>query len=149
MRESHPGVVELVPGGLLHEGDDPGVVEALQMSGRDSWLPEQAAQGFGERMGGRELPVAVGAEDEETGGRGVGHHVSQELKARLVCPVQVIEHQEHRSLDARHLQEADSGRIQEVALGVGIGALGRRKIPQSLLEGGHQADKLAAMGGDV
>jgi hypothetical protein len=31
MRKSHPGDVEPVSGGLLHEGDDPGVVEPLQV----------------------------------------------------------------------------------------------------------------------
>ena len=46
MGQSHPGVVELVPGGRLHEGDDPGVVEALQVDARDAgWLAEQRRPG--------------------------------------------------------------------------------------------------------
>jgi hypothetical protein len=63
--------------------------------------------------------------------------------------VQIIEHEEHGSLDACQLEEAHRRGIEEVALGVGVGALGCREIPQSLLEGGHQAGKLAPMGGDV
>jgi hypothetical protein len=47
--QSHPGVVEPVPGGRLHEGDDPGVFESLQMERRDAGLSKQAAQGLGER----------------------------------------------------------------------------------------------------
>jgi hypothetical protein len=63
--------------------------------------------------------------------------------------VQVVEHEDQGSLDACQLEEAHRGGIEEVALGVRVGALGCGEIPQSLLEGGHQAGKLAPMGGDV
>ena len=42
-----------------------------------------------------------------------------------------------------------AGGVEEVALGVGVGALGWWEIPQALLEGGHQAGQLAPVGGDV
>jgi hypothetical protein len=100
-------------------------------------------------MRSRELGVAVGAEDEQTGRRSVGHDVAQQLEARLVDPVQVVEHEEHGTLDACQFEEAHRGGIEEVALGVGVGALGCGEIPQALLEGGHQAGELAPMGGDV
>jgi hypothetical protein len=63
--------------------------------------------------------------------------------------VQVVEHEEHGTLVACQFDEAHGRGIEEVALGVGVGALGCGEIPQSLLEGGHQAGKLAPMGGDV
>jgi hypothetical protein len=127
--QSHPGVVEPVPGGRLHEGDDPGVFESLQMQRRDAGLPQQPPRASVSGMRGRELGVAVGAEDDQTGRRCVGHDVAQQLQARLVDPVQVVEHEEHGSLGAGQLEEAHGGGIEEVALGVGVGALGRGDPP--------------------
>ena len=88
-----------------------------------------AGQGLGERMGGRQLRVAVGADDQQTVGRGVGHHVAQKLEARLVGPVQVVEHEDDRTLAAGRLEKTHHGGIEEVALGVGVGGLRAAAAP--------------------
>ena len=75
--------------------------------------------------------------------------MAEQLQARLVGPVQVVEHEDDRTLPARLLQQSHHGRIEEVALGVWIGGLGRRQLPQTLTEGGHHAGQLPAMAGHM
>ena len=100
-------------------------------------------------MGGRELSVPICAEDEQAGGGGVRHEVSQELQARLVNPVQVLEHEEHRTRCAGRFEQPHDGAVEEVALGVGVGALRGRHLAEALLKGGDHAGQLAAVIIDV
>ena len=53
-------------------------------------------------------------------------------------------------MSCRHLAEQpDHGAVEEVALGVGIGALGRGQFPQPLSKGGDDPGELGAMAVDM
>ena len=150
MGERHPGVVELVAGGGLQEGHHVGVVEALEHEGRHPGrFAEQCPERLGQRVRGRELGVAVGADHQQPGGGRVGHHVAEQLEAGLVGPVQVVEEHHDRVLGARRIEEGHGGGVEEVALGVGVGALGGRQAPESLAEGGHHPGQLTPVGGHM
>ena len=128
--ETHGGVVEGVPGGGLHERHDAGVVEPGQLDARDAVLSTQRGERLEQRVGARQLAVAVGPEHEHPH-RLVGRdHVAQQLQARLVGPLQVVEHEHDRLLLRHHGQQPDHRREQQVPLGVGVGRLRRRQARQ-------------------
>ena len=141
-----PSVIEIVAGGRLHEGEHPGVVQAGELDAAHSGFAAQRGQGLGQRVGARELRVAIGADDEQTQGCGVGHHVTQHLEAGLVRPLQVVEHQHEWLVLSRLGEQPDHGVVEEVALGFRVGALGRRQFPETLAQGGDDLGQFGAEG---
>ena len=63
--------------------------------------------------------------------------------------MEVVEEEDDRTLAARLLQQSHHGGIEEVALGIRIGGLGRWQLAQTLTEGGHHASQLAAVVGHM
>ena len=72
--------------------------------------------------------------------------MAEELEARLICPVQVVEHEDDRIVGTCRFQQTHDCGIKEVALGVGVGGLGRWELPKPLTEGGHHFSELRTMG---
>ncbi len=89
-------VVEGVTGGRLHERDHVGVVEPGQLDAANTLLAAQGRQRLQERMRARQLAIPIGPEHEEPHRLIRRHDVTQQLQARLVRPLQVIEHQHDR-----------------------------------------------------
>ena len=148
-RELVTGFGEVVPSRGLEEGDDAGIVETGERDLAHPRLSPESDQGGGERVGVGELRAAIGADDEEPDGVVARHQETEELEARLVGPLEVVEH-EDQDLGLRHLaQQTDGGAQEEVALGVRIGALPDRELAQSLAEGGHHPGQLGTVGVDV
>ncbi len=148
--EGHARLVEFVTGGGLHERHHVGVVEAFEREcAHPGRLAVQGAQGLGEGMGDREFGIAVGAENEQPCRGRVGRYVAQQLEARLVGPVQVVEDQDDRVLFARRVEEVDHGAVEEVALGFGIRAPGGGQAAEALAESGHQPGQLGPVGGHM
>ena len=75
--------------------------------------------------------------------------MAQELEARLVGPVQVVEHENHGTLVAGCFEKSHDRGIEEVPLGVGVGRLRSGELPETLTEGGHQSGKLRTVGSHV
>ena len=86
---------------------------------------------------------------EEPDRGGVRHEEPEQLQARLVGPVQVVEHEDDRTLLTRLLEQSHRGRTEEVTLGVRVAGLGWRELAQTATEGGHHASQLAAVVGHM
>ena len=61
--------------------------------------------------------------------------MSQELEARLVSPVQVVEHEDHGTLVGGRFEKTHDRGIEEVPLCVGVGRLRWRELPETLTGG--------------
>ncbi len=59
--------------------------------------------------------------------------------------MQVVEEEDDQTLAARLFQQSHYGGIEEVALGIWIGGLGRGQLAQTLTESGHHTGQLPAM----
>ena len=136
--ESDLAAFELAPDHRLHEGVDPHVVETPEVEHRHSRLATECAEGPRQRMGRRQLGVAVGPGDQEPGGALVGDDVAQELQGRLVRPVQVVEDEHGAAVTAQGVQQPHHRCEEHVALGVGVRGPRRRHGAEPL---GHAADE--------
>ena len=71
------------------------------VSVRDDRLARQLGEGRFERICQRRIDVAAGADDQYPAQTDLAGHELQEQQGRLVCSVQVIEHQ-HQRPHGRH-----------------------------------------------
>ena len=133
---------EVVTGCRLDVGDDAAVVEPGQVDLAHPALPSERYQGGGERVGLREIRAAVRADDEHPIGTVAGHDVAEQLHARLVGPVEVVQHEHERLVFRDLLQHGQHRAKEQVTLRVGIGALRGRELPQALAERGHHPSQL-------
>jgi hypothetical protein len=109
---------EGVPCGGLDEGQDAGTIQAGEMYAAHAFLSSQRGEYVKERMRGSELGIPEGGNDEDGRCRRVGDDVPEHLKAGLVRPLEVVEH-EDEGVGRRHMfEEPGHGPVQEVALGV-------------------------------
>ena len=75
--------------------------------------------------------------------------MAQQGQAGLVGPVEVLEDEHHRLVARREGQQPGNGGEQEVALGVGVIGLRRRKVDPAPREGGHEVGNRRTVLGDV
>ena len=85
-----------------------------------------------------EIGAAVRAEDLHTGVFAEPEQMPQQQQRRLGGPVEVVEHQHHRSARGGGCQHGDDRVEQRVALGVRIRTRRRGQFGQRLAERGHQ-----------
>ena len=100
-------------------------------------------------MRARQLAIAVGPEHEEPHRLLGRHDVTQQLQARLVGPLQVVEHQHDRLLSRQLDQQADHSREQQEPLRVGIRCSRWREVRNPARQRGHQPDQLRPVRSDV
>ena len=74
----------------------------VKLDPADALLSPQCGQGSRERMGAARARCRDTSRGRERRSGLFGHHVAQQLQARLVRPLQVVEHQ-HDGLCLRHL----------------------------------------------
>jgi hypothetical protein len=63
--------------------------------------------------------------------------------------VQIIEHEDERSIFAGTLDDSDHRRKEQVPLGVCVGRLRRRELAEALMQSRHQANELPSVRLDV
>ncbi len=109
---AEPAAHELRDVARLEPGERDALVEPLAA---------EVAERGGERMGARELALAVGADDEQRGGPRRADEVREEEQRALVGPVEVVEREHGRSAGAQRgvdgLEEAPARALRVVARG--------------------------------
>ena len=75
--------------------------------------------------------------------------MTEQQQRWLIGPLQIIEHQQHRSLSGRRPEQGDDRLEQEEALGLGIVLRDRRKVGETLGEFGQEADRQRSVFGDL
>ncbi len=138
----HRGGLERMAGGRLHERGDAAAVEADQVQPADPGLPAEIAEGLGQRVGPVEVGVPVGGQDEHPQRGDRPQEVAEQEQRRLVGPVEVVEHQDHRVGLRRGRQQVGDGLEHAVALGIGLG-------PQRLGQAGHPVGQLGEQSGQL
>ena len=104
MGETYGRVLEGVAGGGFHERPDAGVVEPGQLDAGHAVVSMQRRQCLDERMRMGQFAVSIRAEHQQPH-RLVGvEHVAKQLQARLVGPLQILEHDHDRLLLRRQDQ---------------------------------------------
>ena len=138
---------EIVTGRRLQEADHLVVLETPQGDAIDPGLPAQRAQRLDHE--GRELRVAIGADDEQT--QRITHldHVTQQLEARRVGPLHVVEHEHDGSIPRRLLEDADDGSVEPVPLRVRVDLVGGREVAEPRRQPPAQARQGRTVGLDV
>ena len=96
-------------------------------------------------MRARQLAVAVRPQHQHPHRLVRRGHVTQQLQARLVGPLQVIQHQHDRLVLRHHHQESDDRREQQEPLRVGVGGLRRRQPRQPARQRRNQSGQLRAV----
>ena len=105
----------------------------------------QVGESVRERLRQVGLGVAEGGEQQHPRPAAGPRQVAQEQQCRGVGPVPVLDHEQHRpAADAR--EQIGHGRVQPVALGVGIGLHRVRQIAHPGRQIGEQTRQLAARG---
>ena len=137
--------IEVVAGRRGHEGDDAGLVEAAQREPLDPGLPAEVGEHRGERVGTRQLGVAIGDDDEEMHRHRRAHDVLEQQQLRRACPLQIIEDEHDRAVLRGDGEEAGNGLEHQKALGLWLGHARRRDVRHALAELGHHAQQLALM----
>ena len=140
--EPHRGVVECVTGGSLHERDHTDVVESGQPDTRHALLSMQRSQCFEERMRVRQLTIAIGPQHQHAHRLLRRDHMTQQLQACLVRPLQVVEHHDDRLFLRHHHQQPDHCREEQVTLRVGISRQRFGKPWQPARQRWHQPDQV-------
>ena len=98
---STPGLVEVVTGDRLHQRRHLRLVEAGEVEPADTpGSRRRVGEHLGERMSAVEVGVAVRREDEQPHRRTGTEHVAEQQQRRLVGPVHVVEHEDHRDRSA-------------------------------------------------
>lgn len=136
---------ERVPCTGLNERQHPGAVQAGELHAAHTFLSSQRGEHVEEWMSGGELGITEGGKDEDRRFRRVGDDVPKHLEARLVRPLEVIEHEDEGVRGRHMLEEPGHGAVQEVALGVGVRAHRGRDVAQPAAETGHDARQLPAV----
>ena len=126
--QAHGGIVESVPSSGLHQGHHPGVVQADEVDPGDPVQAVEGSQRVHQGIGGGELAVPVGAEDQYPHGRVRGCQMAEQQQASLVGPLEVVEDQDDGLVFRGHGQQAHHGGKEQEPLGVGIGGLARRQV---------------------
>ncbi len=107
---AEPAAHELRDVARLEPGERDALVEPLAA---------EVAERGGERMGARELALAVGADDEQRGGPRRADEVREEQQRALVGPVEVVEREHGRRAGAQRgvdgLEEAPARALRVVA----------------------------------
>ncbi len=127
-------------------GDELGhlvVGEAAELEAHDVVGAAQVGERLGERLRHVGVGVAEGAEQQQARVGGGAHEMAQEQERRGVGPVPVLDHEQHRAPAADRGEQVGHGRVQPVALGVGIGLDGGRQLADRGREVGQQAGELA------
>ena len=120
---SRPGVVHLEPRRRGHQLRDLIDSQSLQRAVLDAVQPVQVRERAGQRMAAVEVRLSIDHQHEQGGVRCCRRDVLEQREGLAVRPVQVIEHQQHRAVVARRLQEPRNRLEQQVALGLGVGLL--------------------------
>ena len=149
MGEAHRGVIEGVTGGSLHQRYHAGVIEPRQLDARNTVLSTQRSQGLEEWVGVRQLTLSIGPEHEHPHRLFRPDHVTQQLQACLVRPLQVIQYEDDRLVLRNHDRQSDHRREQQVTLGVSIGRLRRPEPRQPARKRRDQPDQFGPMGVDM
>ena len=146
--QGHARPVELVAGRPLHVGHDVPVVETRQGEALHAGQAVQLGEDVGQGVVGREVGLAVVADDEQAGVARAVRQVPEQAQGRLVGPLEVVEHEQDRCL-LGHLGEHSVHRgIQEVAVGIGVGGRGR-ELGEPPLQAGQQAHEACSVAVDV
>ena len=145
----HRGVVEAVTGSGLHECHDSRVVQPGEFDTRHAVLSAERSQGFEERMRARQLTIPIGPQHQHAHRLLGRDHVTQQLQARLVGPLQVIQYEDDRLMLRRHGQQSNDRGEEQVTLGVSIGRLRRPEPRQPARQRRDQPDQFRPVRVDV
>ena len=131
-RVGEPDLVlaEWISGEGLHERDDTGVVESAELQTGDARVPLDITERLAEGACVRELVVAEDAHQQHAHRRLPGHDVIEQHEARIVGPLQVVEHQDDRLLLGDGGEQTDGRREQQEPFRVGVGGVRRRESRQ-------------------
>ena len=138
-----------LPGSGLHEGHHPGVVQADEVDPGDPCQAVKGGQRVHQGIGGGELAVPVGAEDQHPHGRVGGGQMAEQQQASLVGPLEVVEDQDDGLVLRDHGHQADHGGKEQEPLGVGVGGLGRRQVRDAAGQRRNQPGQFGPVGLDV
>ena len=111
----------------------------------DSAITAQVSENLAQWMAAIEVGVAIGTDHEQTHGFRRTHDVTQKKQRRLLCPVQIIEDEKHRS--PRRQRRKPCGDSIEEAIALGFGIRLQRRIGRGNLlgEDGDQTRHLAGI----
>ena len=101
----------------------------------DSGSLPQCGQSLGQRMRTRELRVTIRAHDQERQVCRVAHHITQQLEAGLVRPLEIVQHEDDCLVLRNLTKQSDHRPVQEIALGFGVRGSGRGQVPKPLSKG--------------
>ena len=146
MGEVHRGLIEGVPGRGFHHCHDPGVIEPGELDTSHPELSMHGGEGLEERMGVRQLVVAVGPEHQNSRHLIRPDHVTQQLQAPGVRPLQIVENEDDGLVFRQGRQQSHHRREEQVALGVCVAGLQRREVGDSGGECRYQPGQLGSVG---
>ena len=145
MSEADRAVIERVTGDRFHHLDHTRVIEPCELDTGDSVLSMQEGQCLEQRMRARQLTIPIRPERQQPQRLLRRDHVTPQLQAGFVRPLQVVEYQDDRPMLGHHPQQPDHRGEEEEALGLGIGGLRRRKLRQPLSQGRDQPGQLRSV----
>ena len=121
-----------------------GLAETRDLDLRDEPLASQLGQRRRE-PGGMRLGRPVGAEHEHATVAGRPRDVPEQQQGRPIGPLEVVEHEQHRSGRGDLRQQTGDGLEQPVALGLRLGVDRRRQLRCAAAQLRDEPDQLGAV----
>jgi hypothetical protein len=121
--------VELLSGGGLHQRKHVLGLQAGEPHPLSALVAVQVGEQRRQRVVVPEIGVAVGADHHRPHRGGRRHDLAKQRQRRLIGPMKVVEDQKKRLALARALEQVCRGRIEQIALGLGIAFAERGQLP--------------------